>query len=464
MKNKVFTEIKIERVAAEGKCVTHIKGHAVFVNHAAPDDIVDIKITKNRKSYLEGKIIKYHRLSGLRTDPFCEHFGLCGGCKWQHLDYEHQVEAKRQQVIDHFERIGKLNFPNVNPIIKSENTEFYRNKLEFTFSNKRWLSKEEIASGAEINRNGIGFHIPRQFDKIVDINKCYLQKDPSNKIRNAVRQFALKHGLSFYNISEQQGLLRNLLIRTTSEDHSMVIVQFGEDDQANIKLTMDFINSEFPDLQSLYFVVNTKKNETFHDLDLVLYHGQEFIEERIGDLSFKIGPKSFFQTNTQQAQKLYEKTLHMARLAGNETVYDLYTGTGTIACFIAKHAQRVLGIEVIKEAIDDARENAKINNISNVFFKAGDIKEKLDDQTFSDFGRPDVVITDPPRAGMHADVINTIIESKPNRIVYISCNPATQARDLQQLTQAYLIEEIQPFDMFPHTHHLENIVALKLDK
>ena len=462
MKNRIFKNISIERVAAEGKCVTHIDGQAVFVNHAAPGDVVDIIITKNKKTFLEGKIINYQKYSSHRCDPFCEHFGLCGGCKWQHLDYEHQIHAKRQQVIDHFERIGKFEFPEVNPVIKSEQTQYYRNKLEFTFSNKRWLSQNEIESGISMNRNGVGFHIPRQFDKIVDIKKCYLQKDPSNQIRNAVRTFALENKLSFYNISQQQGLLRNLVVRTNSEEQTMVILQFGENDQQNIQLILDYIISKFPEIFSLYYVVNTKKNETFHDLKVILYHGQKFLEEKIDGLRFKIGPKSFFQTNTEQTKKLYKKVLEMAKLSGDEIVYDLYTGTGTIACFTAKNAKKVVGIETIREAIDDARSNAELNQISNVFFEIGEMRHTLNTKTFLHYGEPDVVIADPPRAGMHADVIRTITESSPNRIVYISCNPATQARDLELLTTKYFIEEVQPIDMFPHTHHLENIVSLKI--
>ena len=462
MKNKVFQDILIEKVAGEGKCITRIDGIAVFVNGVAPGDIVDIKIVKKKKTFLEGKVVKFSKYSGLRADPVCDHFGLCGGCKWQHLDYQHQIEAKRQQIIDNFERIGKLNFPVVNPIIASENTVSYRNKLEYTFSNKRWLSQEEIASEQVINRNGVGFHIPRQFDKIVDIQKCYLQKEPTNEIRNGLRNFAFDHQLSFYSISEFKGLLRNLVIRTSSLNQLMVIVQFGENDETGIKKVMEYLKSSFSEIDSLYYVVNLKKNETFHDQELILYHGISFISEKIGELIFKIGPKSFFQTNTEQTNKLYQKALEMARLEGDEVVYDLYTGTGTIANYIAKNALRVVGIESISEAIDDARENALLNNISNTDFVVGDIKDTLNEDFFASNGTPDVIITDPPRAGMHSDVTETILKARPKRIVYISCNPATQARDLERLTDNYEIEEVQPFDMFPHTHHLENIVSLKL--
>lgn len=464
IKSKIFENVLIETVAAEGKCIGRINGQAVFVVGVAPGDVVDLKIIRKKKSYLEGRAIKFHTYSDLRVEPFCEHFGLCGGCKWQHLDYIHQVASKRQQVIDNFDRIGKFDYPDVNAIAQSENTQFYRNKLEYTFSNKRWLSHEEVKSEVAIERSGLGFHIPRQFDKIVDIKKCFLQKEPSNEIRNAIRDFAIANKLSFYNISEFQGLLRNLVIRTSSTGQLMVIFQFGEQDQEGVNLVMDFIQETFPQIDSLYYVINLKKNETFHDQELILFSGKAFIEEKIDELIFKIGPKSFFQTNTEQAQKIYAKAMEMAKLKGDEIVYDLYTGTGTIANYIAKKARKVIGIETIKEAIYDARENANLNNISNSSFIAGDIKDTLTKDFFEEHGEPDVIITDPPRAGMHNDVVDTLLKARANRIIYISCNPATQARDLASLTVDYAIEEVQPFDMFPHTHHLENIVSLKLKK
>ncbi len=463
MRNKIFENVRIETVAAEGKCFTQINGLAVFVAGVAPGDVVDLKIVRKKKSYLEGRAIKFHEYSKQRVEPFCEHFGLCGGCKWQHLDYQYQIEAKRQQVIDNFQRIGKFDFPEVNPIIPSVNTKYYRNKLEFTFSNKRWLSHEEVKSEVKIERDGLGFHIPRQFDKIVDIKNCYLQKEPSNEIRNAIRDFAVEHQLSFYNINNFTGLLRNLVVRTSSTGQLMIIVQFGEKDHKGIALVMDFVELQFTQITSLYYVINLKKNETFHDQELILHSGNPTIEEKIDEFKFKIGPKSFFQTNTEQAQKLYAKALQMAQLDGSEIVYDLYTGTGTIANYMAKQAQKVVGIELIKEAIDDAKKNATLNNISNSEFFYGDISDTLSMDLFEKHGSPDVIITDPPRAGMHSDVIDAIIEAKPKRIVYISCNPATQARDLIKLTENYNIEEVQPFDMFPHTHHLENIVSLKIN-
>ncbi len=462
IKNKIFENVLIETVAAEGKCIAHIDGKAVFVAGVAPGDEVDLKIIRRKKSFLEGKPVKFHRYSDQRVDAFCEHFGLCGGCKWQHIDYQYQTEAKRQQIIDNFERIGKFKFPEVNPIIVSKSITNYRNKLEFTFSNKKWLTYDEVKSDKIINRNGVGFHIPKQFDKIVDIDKCYLQKDPSNQIRNELRAFALKNQFTFYNVSEFNGLLRNLIIRTSSTGQLMVIVQFGERDDKSIELTMDFLKQSFPGINSLYYVINKKKNETFHDQELVLYSGKEFIEEKIDSLTFKIGPKSFFQTNTEQARNLYIKAKEMARLTGNEIVYDLYTGTGTIANYLSDKCKKVIGIESIKEAIEDARENSINNQITNASFFIGDIKDTLTHDFLNKNGVPDVIVSDPPRAGMHREVLDTIMTAGPKRIVYISCNPSTQARDLALLTEKYRIEEIQPFDMFPHTHHLENIVSLIL--
>jgi 23S rRNA (uracil1939-C5)-methyltransferase len=460
MKNKVFPKVTIESVAAEGKCVTHIDGRAVFVEGVAPGDIVDLKIIKKKKSYLEARPVHFHFLSEKRAEPFCEHFTLCGGCKWQHLQYKFQVESKRQQIIDNFQRIGRFPFPEVNQIIASSETTHYRNKLEYTFSNKRWLSNEEIQSEQEIERSGVGFHLPGHFDKVVDIVRCYLQREPTNQIRNEIRAYATSLKLTFYDLKENTGLLRNLIVRTTSTDQTMVIVQFGENDENNIPWLMAHIQSTFPAIDSLYYVINLKNNETFYDQNMILYSGKAFIEEKINHLTFKIGPKSFFQTNTIQTEKLYSKVMEMAHLTGNEIVYDLYCGTGTITNFIAQNAKKAIGIESIKEAIDDARENTKLNKIDNSFFVVGDIKDVLDENFISTHGRPDVIVTDPPRAGMHKDVVQAILKLSPARIVYVSCNPATQARDLAFMTDNYTIKEVQPFDMFPHTHHLENIVLL----
>lgn len=448
-------------MAAEGKCVARINGQAVFIEGVAPGDEVELFITKRKKNYLEGRVVKLHKVSDNRQKPFCKHFQLCGGCKWQHVSYELQLQAKRQQVIDNFERIGKFSFPYVNEIIAADETTHYRNKLEFTFSNKRWLEKDELEVISHSERNGVGFHLPNLFDKIVDIEECWLQKDPSNSIRNSLRDYALRQELSFYDIRENHGLLRNLVIRTTSKGQIMVIVQFGELDVKGIEQVMMFLDNTFPEIDSLQYVVNLKKNETFNDQEIILFKGSPYIKENIDNLLFKIGPKSFFQTNTLQTAKLYRKAMEMADLNGNETVYDLYCGTGTIANFVAQKAKKVIGIEVIAEAVEDAKENARINSIKNTTFITGDIKDILSDSFKSTYGFPDVVITDPPRAGMHQEVVEGILAFNPARIVYISCNPATQARDLALLTVNYDIQEIQPIDMFPHTHHLENIVLLK---
>lgn len=461
MKNKIFKNVLVEAVAAEGKCIAHINGRAVFIEGVAPGDEIDLKITRKKKSYLEGKPIVFHHLSDQRVTPFCDHFSLCGGCKWQHLDYKYQLEAKRQQIIDHFQRIGKFPFPEVNPIIASAETQYYRNKLEYTFSNRRWLTSEEIKSSKEIDRNGVGFHLPKHFDKIINIDKCYLQNEPTNEIRNEIRAFAKDHSLSFFDIKENIGLLRNLIIRTTSTNQLMVIVQFGEDDPQSIKLIMNHLIEKFPQINALYYVINLKKNETFHDLEMCLFYGNEFIDEKIDNLTFRLGPKSFFQTNTNQTEKLYKKALEMANLTGNEIAYDLYCGTGTITNFVAQKTHKAIGIETIKEAVNDAIQNAKLNNITNSEFITGDIKEVLSEEFQNKYGKPDVIFTDPPRAGMHKDVITSILSLEPAKIIYISCNPATQARDLSFLVNQYEIVEIQPFDMFPHTHHLENIVLLK---
>jgi 23S rRNA (uracil1939-C5)-methyltransferase len=460
MKNKVFPNVTIESVAAEGQCVTHIEGRAVFVPGVAPGDIVDLRITRKKKSYLEARPVHFHYLSEKRTEPFCAHFSLCGGCKWQHLQYPLQIEAKRQQIIDNFQRIGRFPFPKVNPIVGSSETTHYRNKLEYTFSNRRWITEEEISSGLEIERNGVGFHLPGHFDKVLDITTCHLQREPTNAIRNEIRTYAKKHHLTYYDLKENTGLLRNLIVRTTSTSQTMIIVQFGENDEDKILKLMAHIQDTFPSIDSLYYVINLKNNDTFYDQNLILYSGKAFIEEKINHLHFKIGPKSFFQTNTTQTEKLYARVMEMAQLTGNELVFDLYCGTGTITNFIAQKAQKAIGIETIKEAIDDARENAVLNNIKNSHFFVGDIRDVLDEQFIEKYGHPDVVITDPPRAGMHKDVVQAILKLNPSRIVYVSCNPATQARDIALLIDHYQIEEVKPFDMFPHTQHLENIVSL----
>lgn len=462
MKNKVITNLKIERIAAEGKCVGHHEGKVVFVQNVAPGDVVDVRITKGKSSFMEGEAINFHEFSNDRIEPFCSHFGTCGGCKWQHINYDLQKTYKRQQVVDQFTRIGKMDIPEVLPILGSSQTQYYRNKLDFTFSNNRWLTREEINSGKSFERNALGFHIPKMFDKIVDIDHCYLQGNISNEVRNQLREFVLSEGLSFYDIRNQVGLLRNLIIRTTSTGESMVIVQFGEDDQEGIVKVMSFLNVQFPMITSLLYIINLKKNETFHDLEVLTYSGKDYIEEEMEGLKFRIGPKSFYQTNSEQAYELYKVAREFADLQGNEVVYDLYTGTGTIANFVAKKAKQVIGIEYVEAAIEDAKLNSQVNAIENTLFYAGDMKDMLNDEFLSKHERPDVIITDPPRAGMHEDVVNMLLKLEAPKIVYVSCNPATQARDIAILAEKYSVDKIQPVDMFPQTYHVENVVLLTL--
>ncbi|WP_375585688.1 23S rRNA (uracil(1939)-C(5))-methyltransferase RlmD [Cyclobacterium xiamenense] len=462
MKNKVLQNLKIERIATEGKCVGHHEGKVVFVSNVAPGDVVDARVTRGKSSFMEAEAIEIREYSPDRVTPFCAHYGTCGGCKWQHISYELQMSYKRQQVVDQFQRIAKVPLPEIMPIIGARDTRYYRNKLDFTFSNNRWLTREEIDSGVDFERNALGFHVPRRFDKIVDIQHCYLQGSLSNDIRNALRDFALAEQLSFYDIIHQTGLLRNLIIRSTLDEQVMVIVQFGEDDPEGIEKTMQFLKERFPGITSLLYIVNLKKNETFQDLDVHLYAGKDHIVETMEGLRFKIGPKSFYQTNSRQAQRLYEVAREFAGLTGAETVYDLYTGTGTIANFVAKQAKQVIGIEYVAPAIADAKENARQNGLSNTLFYAGDMKEVLNESFVAEHQRPDVVITDPPRAGMHEDVTRTLLALEAAKIVYVSCNPATQARDIALLAEKYEVRRIQPVDMFPQTYHVENVVLLEL--
>ncbi|WP_100627433.1 23S rRNA (uracil(1939)-C(5))-methyltransferase RlmD [Algoriphagus formosus] len=462
MKNKIITEVSIERIASEGKCIGHHDGKVVFVGNVAPGDIVDVRITKGKSSFMEGEAVHFHQYSKDRVEPFCAHFGTCGGCKWQHINYDLQKTYKRQQVVDQFERIAKVPIPEVLPILGSANTRYYRNKLDFTFSNKKWLTIEQIRSGEEFERNALGFHIPKMFDKIIDIDHCYLQGGPSNDVRNSLREFALQNRLSFYDIRNQVGLLRNLIIRTTSTGQTMVIVQFGEDDAENIQLVMEFLKSRFPEITSLLYVINTKGNETFHDLELVTFAGLPYIEEEMEGLKFRIGPKSFYQTNSDQAYELYKVARDFAELKGDEIVYDLYTGTGTIANFVAKQAKQVIGVEYVEAAIEDAKLNSEINGITNTQFYAGDMKDVLNEEFIAQHAAPDVIITDPPRAGMHEDVVKMLLRLSAPTIVYVSCNPATQARDVALLAEKYQVERIQPVDMFPQTYHVENVVRLTL--
>lgn len=462
MKNKVLENLTIERIASEGKSVAHYDGKVVFVSNVAPGDVVDVRVTKGKSSFMEGEAIKIHEYSKDRVAPFCEHFGVCGGCKWQHINYDLQLSYKRQQVIDQFQRIAKIPIPEVLPIIGSENTKYYRNKLDFTFSNNRWLTRQEIDSAKEFERNALGFHIPKRFDKIVDIEHCYLQENISNEVRNSLRIFALANGITFFDMIKQVGVLRNLIIRTTSTGESMVIVQFGEDDKEAIEKVMAFLQGTFPQITSLLYIINLKKNETFSDQEVITYAGQDYIEEEMEGLKFRIGPKSFYQTNSDQAYQLYKVARDFAGLKGDEVVYDLYTGTGTIANFVAKQAREVIGIEYVEAAIEDAKLNAQVNGIDNTLFYAGDMKDMLNDEFISNHAAPDVIITDPPRAGMHEDVVNMLLKLAAPKIVYVSCNPATQARDVALLGEKYQVDFIQPVDMFPQTYHVENVVLLTL--
>ena len=460
-KNIILPEVVIESVAAEGKCVGRYEGQVVFVAGVAPGDVVDLRIIKKRKNYLEGRVEKYHHYSTLRAQPFCQHYELCGGCKWQHIQYPEQLKYKQQQVVDNLQRIGKVALPAIAPILPSEQTSFYRNKLEYTFSNKKWLTREQINSfGEDVDRTALGFHMPGRFDKVLDMEECHLQPDPSNTIRLAVRDYARKHEMEFYDLVNMHGLVRNLIIRTSSTGEIMVIVQFGRWEDSILGL-MNYIKEQFPEITSLQYIINEKLNETYHDQEVVLFSGREYIEEEMEGLRFRIGPKSFYQTNSQQAYTLYKVAREFAGLDGSQVVYDLYTGTGTIANFVARQAKKVVGIEYVPEAIEDAKVNSAVNGIDNTIFFAGDMKDMLTPEFVAKHGQPDVVITDPPRAGMHPDVIQTLLQVAPERIVYVSCNPATQARDLQLMDTQYKVAEVQPVDMFPHTHHVENVVLLE---
>jgi 23S rRNA (uracil1939-C5)-methyltransferase len=459
-KQKPFYEgLTIEDIGSEGKALARTGEMVVFTSYAVPGDVVDLQVTKRRKKYAEATITKFHKYSDDRIENFCSHFGVCGGCKWQILPYESQLHYKQKQVKDQLQRIGKMQMPELLPILKSEKTTFYRNKLEFTFSNKRWLTADEMNVDIK-NMDALGFHVPGLFDKIVKIDKCWLQPEPSNKIRNFIYNYAIENGLSFFDIKAKSGFLRTLIIRTSSIGETMIILSFYHEDEVVREGLLNAVKNEFPEITSLLYVINSKGNDTITDQQIELFSGREFIFEQMEDLKFKIGPKSFYQTNSEQAYNLYKIVRDFAELKGDEIVYDLYTGTGTIANFVANRAKKVVGIEYIPEAIDDAKENSAINNINNTSFYSGDIKSILNDEFILKNGRPDIIITDPPRAGMHNDVIETMIKSGAEKIIYVSCNPATQARDLALLDVNYEIKEIQPVDMFPHTHHVENVVLL----
>lgn len=459
----ILENVKIEAVAAEGKSLAHVDGTVVFVEFAVPGDIVNVKVTKKKKNYMEGFILEIVKPSEDRLQPFCEHFGICGGCRWQPLPYDMQLKAKQQQVWDQLVRIGHLEIPDISPILPSDKTKYYRNKLEFTFSNKRWIyNNEDPDSLTDEERLGLGFHVGKFFDKVLDIKHCSLQPEPSNEIRLFIREYAVTHDLEFYNIRENTGFLRNIIVRNNQVGDVMLTICFAYDDQDKIVPMLDAIAAEFPQIKSLHYVINEKLNDSISDLDCILYKGEDAIWETMGKLKFKIGPKSFYQTNSEQAYKLYSVAKEFAALTGNEVVYDLYTGTGTIAQFISDKASKVIGIEYVKEAIEDARINAEANGITNCTFFDGDMKDILTADFIKEHGKPEVMIIDPPRAGMHPDVVKVIMEAAPERIVYVSCNPASQARDLAMMSPMYEITAVQPVDMFPHTMHVENVCALKL--
>lgn len=454
--------LEITKVAAEGKSIARWNDLVVFIPFGAPGDIADVKIDRKKHSFCEGHIVNLVKPSEIRTEPMCEHFGVCGGCKFQHIPYEYQLKFKQQQVTDALERIAKIELPEVNDILGSKEITHYRNKLEFTFSNKSWLTFEQLNSGEEFNdRDAVGFHIPGAFDKVLNINKCWLQDDISNEMRNFIRDYAKSKGYTFYDIRNNVGLMRMMMVRITSTGDIMLVVVFGENDEDAVKDVMSAVADKFPQITSLMHVVNTKVNDSLGDQVFVLDRGSEFIEEVMEGLKFRIGPKSFYQTNSRQAYELYKVARGMAKLTGNELVYDLYTGTGTIANFVAKNAKQVIGIEYVPEAIEDAKLNSNVNGIENTLFYAGDMKDILTNDFVNKHGVPDVMIIDPPRAGMHEDVVEVIMNAEPKRIVYVSCNPATQARDLAMLDSKYKVVEIQPVDMFPHTQHVENVVGLE---
>jgi 23S rRNA (uracil1939-C5)-methyltransferase len=457
----LLEKITITDIGAEGNALARVDNLVVFVPMLVPGDVVDIKIVKKRKKYLEGRVVKFYNYSTDRISPRCRHFGICGGCKWQHLPYELQLYHKEKQVRDNLERIGRTDIPELLPIRGSSEQYLYRNKLEFTFSDRRWLSREEILSGQKIEKgNALGFHIPGLFDKVLDIEECHLQPEPSNRIRNMVRQYALENNLLFFDPVNQTGFLRNLVIRNSGEGKVMVIVVFFYEDEERRRGLLNFIASQFDEVVSLFYIINSKKNDSLSDQEPLLFKGDGYLIEEMNGLMFRIGPKSFYQTNTLQALELYTITMEFAGLKGNETVYDLYTGTGTIANFVARKAKKVIGIEYIEQAINDARVNSEINGITNTSFFSGDMKDVLNESFIEANGKPDVIITDPPRAGMHEDVIRAILAASPERIVYVSCNPATQARDILLLSGKYSVVKVQPVDMFPHTHHVENVALL----
>lgn len=465
-KGDVIESLLATTMAAEGKCIAHHNGLVVFIEGCAPGDTVDVQLTKIKSNFLEGRTVTIKKLSEWRTTPFCQHFGTCGGCSWQHINYETQLSYKQQQVVDNLERIGGLTLPEITPILGSRQTKYYRNKLDFTFSATRWLTKEEMEEGKGFGEPGLGYHIPRMYDKVFDVNECFLQASPSNEIRLLVKQIALQENIPFFDLRKQVGFLRTLTIRTATTGELMIILQVTYEKKEWIEKILNSIAVSYPQATSINYIINGKRNDTFSDLDIICWKGNPYIIEEMpkptgeGKLKFRVGPKSFYQTNSLQAFELYKIAFEMAGLQGHELVYDLYTGTGTIANFVANHAKKVIGLEYVPAAIEDAKVNSQLNGITNTDFYAGDMKDLLKDDFLEKHGRPDVVITDPPRAGMHEDVCKMLLKAEPQKIVYVSCNPATQARDLKILSEKYDVTGIQPVDMFPHTVHVENVVSL----
>ena len=460
----VFEHIEVLDAGAKGVSVAKAPdGKVIFIPNVVPGDVIDLQTFKKRKAYYEGKAVRFHSYSKHRIEPICEHFGVCGGCKWQNMNYDQQLFYKQNEVKNHLQRIGKIELPEFETILGSEKQFFYRNKMEFGFSNARWLTEDEINSSEELqNRNALGFHIPKMWDKILNITKCHLQEDPSNEIRNEIRQFANQNNLTFFNPRNHEGFLRTLMIRTASTGEIMVLIQFFEEQKENRELLLDFLAEKFPSITSLQYVINAKPNDTIYDQNVVLYKGRNYILEEMEGLKFSINAKSFYQTNSDQAYELYKITREYAGLTGSEIVYDLYTGTGTIAQFVSKNAKKVVGVEAVPEAIFDAKENAKRNNITNCDFFVGDMKVVFNEDFIRKNGKPDVIITDPPRDGMHKDVIEQILKIAPQKVVYVSCNSATQARDLALMDEKYKVMKVRPVDMFPQTHHVENVVLLEL--
>jgi 23S rRNA (uracil1939-C5)-methyltransferase len=462
-KKVIFENITVLDAGAKGVSVAKApEGQVIFIPNVVPGDVVDVQTFKKRKAYFEGKAIQFHQFSSDRVEPVCQHFGACGGCKWQNMNYDKQLFYKNQEVFNNLKRIGKIELPIFEPILGSAKQFFYRNKMEFGFSDSRWMTDAEIQSGTEIeNKNALGFHIPKMWDKILDIEKCHLQEDPSNAIRNEIKRFATENNISFFNARNHTGLLRTLMIRTASTGEIMVLLQFFQEDKAQRELLLNHIYATFPQITSLLYVINGKANDTLYDQDIKLFQGRDYILEEMEGLHFSINAKSFYQTNSDQAYELYKITREFAGLTGNEVVYDLYTGTGTIAQFVSKQAQKVIGVEAVPEAIADAKENAKRNNISNCAFFVGDMKNVFNDEFIAQHGQPDVIITDPPRDGMHKDVVEQILKIAPEKVVYVSCNSATQARDLALMDEKYKVTRVRPVDMFPQTHHVENVVLLE---